>query len=378
MNLELSDEQRLLREAAHEALSRIDTVAAAREALEDRSTLPDLWPVAALAGWTGLLIGEERGGTGLGAFDAMLVAQEAGRVLAGAPLLGTLPASLLLDRAAHESVADIATGDLRAVWLPARPPSEREPRWTVDPPTGFARAAAPAARVDGDSVTLDGSVAWAPDADAADLLVVVGRGVDGGVVAAAVESRADGVLVEPTWRYDATRRLANVTLDGARGVRLDLSDGDLATAWYLAHALIAAESVGAVETALERSVAYAKERYTFGRAIGSYQAVKHALVEVLRRLESGRSLLLYAGFAFGDRPDELAYAASAARSVAGGALELAARQQIATHGGIGATWEHDAPLWFRRAQLSRRLVGGTADATDRVAEELLAGRSPTA
>ena len=77
-------------------------------------------------------------------------------------------------------------------------------------------------------------------------------------------------------------------------------------------------------------------------------------------------------------PAELAYAASAARSVAGAALDYAAREQIAVHGGIGATWEHDAPLTFRRSQLSRRLVGGTADATDRVADELLNGRGPQA
>ena len=184
--------------------------------------------------------------------------------------------------------------------------------------------------------------------------------------------------VEGTWRYDATRRLGTVTLTGATGTRLDVSATDIAEAWYLTQALIAAESLGSVESALEVSVTYAKERFTFGRAIGSYQAMKHGLVEILRRQENTRSLLIYAGFAFSDKPAEIAYAASAARSVAGGALDFAARQQIAVHGGIGATWEHDAPLTFRRAQLSRRLVGGTGDATDRVAEELLEGRGPGA
>ena len=98
MNLNLSDEQEFLREAARGALSRVKTVEAAREALEDESALPDLWPMAIEAGWPGLLVSEEHGGAGLGAYGAMLVAQEAGRVLAPAPLLGPLPASLLLDR----------------------------------------------------------------------------------------------------------------------------------------------------------------------------------------------------------------------------------------------------------------------------------------
>ncbi len=78
---------------------------------------------------------------------------------------------------------------------------------------------------------------------------------------------------------------------------LDASEESLAAAWHLAQALIAAESLGSVETALDVSVAYAKERFTFGRAIGSYQAVKHSLTEVLRQLENGRSLLYYAGWA---------------------------------------------------------------------------------
>jgi alkylation response protein AidB-like acyl-CoA dehydrogenase len=145
----------------------------------------------------------------------------------------------------------------------------------------------------------------------------------------------------------------------------------LADAWYLVQALIAAESIGAVQTCLDVSVAYAKERFTFGRAIGSYQAVKHELTEVLRRLENARGLQYYAGWARASAPDEFPLAASAARSAAGAALDFAARSMINVHGGIGATWEHDAPLFFRRAELSRRLLGGTHDATDRVAERTM-------
>ena len=120
---------------------------------------------------------------------------------------------------------------------------------------------------------------------------------------------------------------------------------------------------------------YALQRQAFGRAIGSYQAVKHSLTEVLRQLENGRSLLYYAGWARRGGPQEFPLAASAARSVSGRALDTASRTMISVHGGIGATWEHDAPLYFRRAQLSRRLLGGTAQATDRVAGELIAQAS---
>jgi hypothetical protein len=101
MNFELSDEQRLLQEAARDALSRQPTVAAAREALDGSQRL-NLWDTAREAGWPGLMVREDHGGAGLGALDAMLVAAECGRVLAGASLLGHVPATALLDAAAAD------------------------------------------------------------------------------------------------------------------------------------------------------------------------------------------------------------------------------------------------------------------------------------
>ncbi|MGB2711799.1 MAG: acyl-CoA dehydrogenase family protein [Conexibacter sp.] len=375
MNFDLSDEQVLLREAARDALGRVKTVEAAREALEGGS-LPDLWPTAQQAGWTGLLIDEAHGGAGLGAIDAMLVMAEAGRVLASVPLLGHLPATAILNAAAAgfdaETLGKLASGELRAAYVPARPGDDLDLAWTGEPRSGKRRAPAPTVVRGADGLaTVTGSVAWVPDAPGADILVAVGV-EDARPVAVAFGPGADGVSIETAKNgYDATRPLGHVTFADACGRSLDVPEEELRRAWFLAHALIAAESLGAVEESLERSVAYAKERYTFGRAIGSYQAVKHALTEVLRRQENTRSLLYYAGWAHKDAPGEFATAASAARSVGGAALDFAARELISVHGGIGATWEHDAPLFFRRAQLSRRLLGGTGDATDRLAGELL-------
>jgi alkylation response protein AidB-like acyl-CoA dehydrogenase len=357
MNFALTDEQEFLKEAARGALSRFKTVEAARESI-DGGELPDLWPTAVEAGWPGLLVSEEAGGAGLGVMEGMLVFSELGRVLAGVPLLGHLPASYLLDRAGHADEA-LANGDTRAAYVAAKPPSDIEERWTVDARLGSTRGEAPAIADDG-SVT--GEVPWVPDAPAADVFVVVGAGGRAAAVQAA------DATVEAVEGYDRTRALGHLSFDGAPGTLLD---ADPAPAWYIAQALLAAESLGAVELALEVSVQYAKERFTFGRAIGSYQAVKHELVEILRRLENGRSLMYYTGWAGQDKPEEFALAASAFRLVAGQALDHASRAQISVHGGIGATWEHDAPLYFRRAQLSRRLLAGTTDAADRVAGELL-------
>jgi alkylation response protein AidB-like acyl-CoA dehydrogenase len=371
MNLALSDEQEFLREAARGTLSRFRTIEAAHGALEG-GDLPDLWPAACEAGWPGLLVSEEHGGAGLGVFEAMLVAEECGRVLAPVALLGTLPATAILDAADAPGLEAVASGETRVAWTPARPPGDVLPGWTVEAQRGKARAAAPTVRGDGDDVTVDGTVAWVPDAPEASLLVVVGTDGDGVPRAVAVEASGAGVEVESVTRFDATRSLGHVRRRGARGTLLAAGPDVLERAWYVSQALVAAESVGTVQTTLDMAVQYAKERFTFGRAIGSYQAVKHGLTEVLRRLENARSLLYYAGWAARDAPGEFPLAASAARSAAGGALDYASRQNIQTHGGIGATWEHDAPLYFRRAQLERRLVGGSADATDRVAERLLA------
>lgn len=361
MNFALTDEQEFLKEAARGALSRFKTVEAAREAL-DGGELPDLWPTAQEAGWAGLLISEERGGAGLFVMEGMLVFAELGRVLAGVGLLGHLPATLLLERGGAGDLEALATGEQRAAYVPARPPSDIDDEWTADPRLGSQRAPAPTVGEDG---SVSGEVAWVPDAPGADVLVVVGAGGRSALVQAA------DATVEAADGYDPTRSLGHVTFDGAPGTLLGLGDADAAAAWYVAQALLAAESLGAVEVALEVSVQYAKERFTFGRAIGSYQAVKHDLVEILRRSENSRSLMYYTGWAGQDKPEEFPLAASAFRLVAGQALDHAARAQISVHGGIGATWEHDAPLYFRRAQLARRLLAGTSDSADRVAGELL-------
>jgi alkylation response protein AidB-like acyl-CoA dehydrogenase len=377
MNLSLSDEQVFLREAARGTLSRFKTFEAAREALDgEQSALPDLWPTAKEAGWPGLLIDEPHGGAGLDAFDAMLVLGECGRVLAAIGLLGHLPASAILDAGAAglgetPLLGEQASGDRRAAYLPVSPPDDLQQGWSVDPRGGLERAPAPVVSASGEHARVSGELAFVPDAPGADLLVGIAL-LDGKPVGVAVEADAAGVSIEAVSRYDVTRSLGHVSLKDAPATVLEAPVESLAGAWHLSQALIAAESLGSVETALDVSVAYAKERHTFGRAIGSYQAVKHSLTEVLRQLENGRSLLYYAGWARNGAPGEFPLAASAARSVGGRALDEAARTMISVHGGIGATWEHDAPLYFRRAQLSRRLLGGTARATDRVAGELIA------
>ena len=217
MNLALSDEQVFLREAARGALSRFKTLEAAREALDgDDAALPDLWPTAKEAGWPGLLIDEEHGGAGLDAFDAMLVLGECGRVLAGIPLLGHLPATTILGAAPEGGrlLEPLATGEQRAAYLPVSPPDDLRAQWSVDPAAGLERGPAPTATGEGEQARVSGELHFVPDAAGAELLVGVAM-LGSEPVGVAIEAHAEGVTVTPVRRYDATRSLAHVSLGNA-------------------------------------------------------------------------------------------------------------------------------------------------------------------
>jgi alkylation response protein AidB-like acyl-CoA dehydrogenase len=316
--LALTDEQGFLSEAAAGLLSRVPTLESARSAL-DGEPFVDLWPNAVDAGWPGLLSAEEVDGAGLGVYEALLVLEACGARLADARLIGHLSACAVLEREGGDSSLrrSLALGEVRAAFV--------------------------------DSVS--GPVI---DAIGADVLVTP----DGEIIDPA------RVQVEAQPSYDGTRSLGRMEIVVAEGTALGSS---------LQRALLAAESVGAASACLEMSRRYAIDRHAFGRSIGSYQAIKHKLVEMMRRIEGARSLLVGVGRAWsaGD-PAEFVLLANAARVSAIDALDYAAAENIFIHGGVGATWEHDAQLYYRRAELSRRLAGGAEAAADDVAEALFA------
>lgn len=353
MNFGLSDEQQMLREAAADALSRSDYVEGARRAL-DGGPLPSPWPAAVEAGWTELLIGEEHGGVGLDMFDAMLVAEECGKRLTGAGLYGHLMATLVLDD--DSDLAALAAGEQRAAFAAAAPPAG-DHGWTG------------ALQIHDDG-SISGESRFQLDLAGADILVAVAVDADGAAHGVRLDPR--DVIVEGLVRYDASRPLAHLRADASRARVVTNDEQLLARAWHLGQGLLAADALGVCQAVLDMGVAYAKERHTFGRPIGSYQAVKHQLVEILRNVDTIRNLTYYTGYAAQEAPDELALAAAAARFSGEHGADYATRTCIAVHGGIGATWEHPAPFYWRRSQLSRLLLGGVTGAGDRVAEEIIA------
>jgi alkylation response protein AidB-like acyl-CoA dehydrogenase len=361
--LALTDEQDFLVDAAADALGRHETLPAARAAL-DGAPYPSLWDLASETGWSGLLIAEDADGAELSAYEALLVLEACGRRLADARLLGHLPAAALLQDAS-------ADGDLRAAL------ARGERRGALLDATNGERSTVLQAASDGDALVIDGSVRGALDLAGADLLVVVAHDRAGVPVAGVVDAVAPGITITPRAAYDATRNLADVTLAGVRVTALEVAPERVGDGADLQRALLAAESVGAADACLALAREHAIDRHAFGRAIGSYQAIKHKLVEMLRRVEGARSLLVHAGRCWEHDRAAFALAANAARVSAADALDYCAPECIFIHGGVGATWEHDCSLYYRRAELSRRLAGGAEAAAEAVAVQLFAG-APTA
>ena len=185
-----------------------------------------------------------------------------------------------------------------------------------------------------------------------------------------VPSDASGVLVAATNSLDATRPLGEVTFNevsvNSDDVMADAS-GAIAAAMDMGVVCLAAEQVGGAQWCLETSVEYAKNRYQFGRAIGSFQAIKHLCADMLVAVEHSRSVAWHASATIEDAK-ESAIAVPLARSVCSDAYVKAAGDTIQILGGIGFTWEHEAHLYFKRAKSTSLLLGSVDSYRDRLAD----------
>jgi alkylation response protein AidB-like acyl-CoA dehydrogenase len=176
----------------------------------------------------------------------------------------------------------------------------------------------------------------------------------------AVEAGAPGLQVERVATVDISRRVTRLLLEGAPATLITTAgqaDAAVRRTRDVGLVLLAAEQVGVTQRCLEMATSWAKEREQFGRAIGSFQAIKHKLATVRLELEAAVSAAMYALWAAQNRPAELSAVARIAAHTCGEAALLAARENIQVHGGIGATWEHPAHVYLRRATLDRRLLG---------------------
>jgi alkylation response protein AidB-like acyl-CoA dehydrogenase len=218
------------------------------------------------------------------------------------------------------------------------------------------------ARRDGDGWVLDGEAGFVVDGASADQLVTAAM-TDDGLALFVVPADADGIDRTPVPVLDLTRPMTTV---GYRGVRVDDADrlrgGDPHVALHAAltdgAVALANEQIGGAQQLLEMTTAYARERIQFGRAIGSFQAVKHRLAEALVKLEAARSAALHAARVLADGdPEERRLAVPLAASLCAEVYEQIAADALQLHGGIAFTWEHDAHLYYKRAKATKLLLG---------------------
>ncbi|MEO5874653.1 MAG: acyl-CoA dehydrogenase family protein [Streptosporangiaceae bacterium] len=327
---------------------------------------PAVWAqMAGQLGLQGLAIPEEYGGSGFGFPELAVVLEEMGRVLLCSPYLASavLAAQALLATDDEQAKADLLPGIAEGTTIGTLAFAEADGAWD-------GSDVRTAARADGSGWILDGVKHYVLDGHLASLLLVVAR-TDAGLSLFAVSGDAPGVDRQLLPTLDQTRKLARVSLTGARG-RLIGGEGTagavLGRAVDLATVGRAAEQLGGAQRLLEMNLDYAKVRYQFGRPIGSFQAIKHKCADLLLLIESSRSAAMYAARST-DSPD-LSVAAALARSYVSDAYFQVAGETIQIHGGIGFTWEHDAHLFFKRAKSSQLLFGTPAAHRSKIADHL--------
>ncbi|MEV4880172.1 acyl-CoA dehydrogenase family protein [Streptomyces cyaneofuscatus] len=329
---------------------------------------PALWRrLARELGLPGLALPEEYGGAGCTATELALACEETGRALLPSPLLATavLAAPLITALGTPAQRADllprIADGALTAALVVPGGSMAAALGLTADNRTGGwaggGRAGGVQARPGDGGWRLYGEAGRVLDGHSAGLLLVAAH--TGGyprsrTLLFLVRTPSEGLTRTRLTSMDETRPLARVELRDTPAELLGPDEaadvcGALAATGRTAAAVLAAEAVGAAAGALERTVAYVKEREQFGRAIGSFQAVKHRLADLYVRVEAARSAAYYAAWDPAAGPLALAQALEAARTVAGEAVQL--------HGGIGFTWEHEAHLYVKRAAGDELLFG---------------------
>ena len=319
-------------------------------------------------GVLGLSVSEADGGAGGTLVDQAVAVEVLGAALATGPFFGTvylaIPALVAASAGAarDELLSELVEGRRTAAFAVG------DRGGAFDPAAVSLTAAA-----SGDSWTVSGTVARVVDSGAADDLLVAANGPDG-VGLYAIDAAAEGVARVPLLTVDLTRPQADVTLSDAPARLVagpDEAERVITHALQVGSALLAVEQVGAGQHMLDVAVQYAKDRLQFGRPIGSFQAVKHRLADMMVDLEHARSTAYHAVWALTDGSDDPALVASIAQATASAAFSRIATDAIQTLGGIGFTWEHQAHLYFKRATTDAALLGSAEEHRARVAELVL-------
>ncbi len=320
-----------------------------------------LWSRLCELGVLGVAVPEEHDGGGAGPIELALISERLGYHVAPVPVLGhvvALEAIRADDALAKELLPELAAGSLRATLVPSGPGIDPAPQVSVS--------------VDGaGAASLSGRVLVALDAVGADLLVLPATD-DEGVVGWYVAEAGARVQVAAQPSLDRTRPVATIVLEDAPARRLQASYDLGGRAVALLRTLEAAEAVGIASWSLEQTRSYALSREQFGLPIGTFQAVKHRLADMMVAVENARSAVYGAAWALAEDPTtEASSSVSMAQAVATEAAVRVTADAVQLHGGIGVTWENDLHLRLRRAKTLQLLHGSPSWHRARVAGALL-------
>ena len=368
VRLTLSSDQEFFHETTARFLDESVPPSRVRELRNDPAGFDrGYWKQGAELGWTSLLVDEAHGGgtiSGEGLVDLGLIAYEFGRHAAPGPLVSCNVVAAALSR--HGT----ASGDI----LPALLSGDSVASWCAPDIEGGVGWRSPVQiRLDGEELVIDGQAHPVESAMDADVLLVTGQG-DGGATQALVPATAAGVTVGRLGTVDLTRRYGTVRFDGVR-VPVAAAVGppagagaDIERQLLVATALVCAESVGAMQVAFDMTVEWAFDRYTFGRPLASYQALKHRFADMFVWLQASHAVSDAALGAVGSGAAGAAELASAAKAYIGEFGAELIQECVQLHGGMGMTFEHDVHLYLRRLTVDRALYGTPADHVRSVGE----------
>jgi alkylation response protein AidB-like acyl-CoA dehydrogenase len=355
MNFDFSEDQHALREQVRKFMLGQSPVSAARQVIDQGlSHAKAVWDGLQTIGATALMLPEDCGGAGLDALELCVVAEEAGRQLAAVPLASTLycvTQSLLLGASPVMQktwLSRIAQGEIACMGAPLDPQS-RSPSLP---------------RFDGHSLT--GTLPLVADGGSAEFAVVLACAHDGTPVWV-VADLGPQVQRSALHTLDPSKPYCRLEFAQAPAQALDAGvhwESLLVRVRHRAAILLAFEQLGGADAALEMAAHYARERKAFGRAIGSYQGIKHKLADMYTANQLARVHCYYGAWALdadarsgADGDSALGIAAAAARVSATQAYSLAAQENLQTHGGMGYTWDSDCHLHYRRARHHALVLG---------------------
>jgi len=364
MQFGLTESQEFLKDSARKFFAGECPSAEMRRLMEtDTAYDPALWSKLTDQGYTGIIFSEAFGGVGLGKVELMLLMEEAGRALLPGPLFSTVAlAGSVLDSVgslAHKNkyLAPICRGAARATVAVVESNASWNPRDV---------------QLSGVHGKITGEKLFVSDAAVADFIIVVARN---GVFV--VDSKARGLRISPMRAMDLTRKLYAVEFNDTPAEEIG-STANLARAFDIATAALAAELVGGMQRTLDISVAYAKTRKQFGKPIGMFQAVQHQCADMYLETESARSAVYYAGWALEENSPDASTAVSIAKMYASDAGRTVGNRGIQIHGGMGFTWENDVHLYYRRAKGSETAFGDATFHRERIASLVIDSDGVTA